>query len=81
MIDAPRRGSGWPPRAHRGRTGAVGSTRRAELQREEEHWGKQLARDQQASAMVARDISRYEARAVALHEAERTLRIDRSALR
>jgi len=46
-------------------------TRRAELQREEERWGKQLARDQQASAVVARDISRYEARAVALHEAER----------
>jgi hypothetical protein len=45
--------------------------RRAELQREEERWAKQLARDQEASAMVARDISRYEARAVALHEAER----------
>ena len=45
--------------------------RRAGLQREEEHWAKQLARDQEASAMVARDISRYEARAVALHEAER----------
>ncbi|MBW2551340.1 MAG: hypothetical protein JRE73_11355 [Deltaproteobacteria bacterium] len=45
--------------------------RRAELQREEERWAKQLARDQQAAAVVARDISRYEARAVALHEAER----------
>jgi len=45
--------------------------RRAELQREEERWAKQLARDQEASAIVARDISRYEARAVALQEAER----------
>ncbi|MDH3655871.1 MAG: hypothetical protein OEN21_16530 [Myxococcales bacterium] len=45
--------------------------RRAELQREEEHWGKQLARDQEASAIVARDISRHEANAVALREAER----------
>jgi hypothetical protein len=45
--------------------------RRAELQSEEERWAKQLARDQEASAVVARDISRYEARAVALHEAER----------
>jgi PAS domain-containing protein len=45
--------------------------RRAELQREEEHWGKQLARDQEASAAVAQDISRYEANAVALREAER----------
>ena len=45
--------------------------RRAELQREEERWAKRLARDQEASAVVARDISRYEARAVALHEAER----------
>ena len=45
--------------------------RRLELQREEERWAKQLARDQEASAMVARDISRYEARAVALQEAER----------
>ena len=45
--------------------------RRAELQREEERWAKQLARDQEASAVVARDISRYEARAVALREAER----------
>jgi len=44
---------------------------RAELQREEEHWGKQLARDQEASVVVARDISRYEANAVALREAER----------
>jgi hypothetical protein len=45
--------------------------RRAELQREEERWAKQLARDQEASAVVARDISRYAARAVALEEAER----------
>lgn len=45
--------------------------RRAELQRQEEHWAKQLARDQEASTVVARDISRYEARAVALKEAER----------
>ena len=44
---------------------------RAELQEEEERWSKQLARDQEASAVVARDISRYEARAVALREAER----------
>lgn len=42
-----------------------------ELQREEERWAKQLARDQQASAVVATDISRYRARAVALREAER----------
>ena len=45
--------------------------RRAELQREEEHWGKQLARDQEASATVARDISRHEANTVALREADR----------
>ena len=45
--------------------------RRAELQVQEEHWGKQLARDQRASATVARDISRHEANAVALREAER----------
>ncbi len=45
--------------------------RRAELQREEERWAKQLARDQEASAVVASDISRYEARRVALIEAER----------
>jgi len=45
--------------------------RRVELQSEEERWGKQLARDQAASALVARDISRQEARAVALREAER----------
>jgi hypothetical protein len=42
-----------------------------ELQREEERWAKQLARDQEASAVVATDISRYRARAVALREAER----------
>lgn len=45
--------------------------RRAELRAEEERWAKQLARDQEASAVVAQDISRYEARAVALREAER----------
>ena len=45
--------------------------RRADLEREEERWAKQLARDQQASSMVARDISRYEAKALALREAER----------
>jgi PAS domain-containing protein len=45
--------------------------RRAELQREEERWANQLARDQKASAVVARDISRHEASAIALREAER----------
>lgn len=45
--------------------------RGAELQREEERWARQLARDQEASAVVASDISRYQARAVALREAER----------
>jgi len=45
--------------------------RRAELQAEEERWAKQLARDQEAAARVAHDISLYEARAVALREAER----------
>ncbi len=45
--------------------------KRAELQREEERWAKQLSRDQEASAVVAQDISRYEARTVALQEAER----------
>jgi hypothetical protein len=45
--------------------------RRDQLRAEEERWAKQLARDQKASAVVARDISRYEARAVALREAER----------
>lgn len=53
--------------------------RRAELQRDEEHWGKQLARDQQASATVARDISRHEANAVALREAERLAALTKSA--
>lgn len=42
-----------------------------ELRREEERWAKQLARDQEAAAVVATDISRYRARAVALREAER----------
>ena len=41
------------------------------LQREEERWAQQLARDQQASAVVATDIARYQARSVALREAER----------
>jgi len=45
--------------------------RRLEVQAEEERWAKQLARDQRAAADVARDISRFEARAVALAEAER----------
>ncbi len=45
--------------------------RRAELEREEERWSKQLGRDQEAAAAVARDISLYEARDVALREAER----------
>lgn len=45
--------------------------RREELRAEEERWAKQLARDQKASALVAHDISRYEARAVALREANR----------
>lgn len=45
--------------------------RRAELQQEEERWATQLARDQEACAIVAQDISRYEARAVALQEANR----------
>jgi hypothetical protein len=47
-------------------------TRRLDqLQLEEERWARQLARDQEASATVATDISRYRARAVALAEAER----------
>ena len=54
--------------------------RRAELQREEERWAKQLARDQAASAVVARDISRYEARAVALREAERLAAMSKSPI-
>lgn len=45
--------------------------RRTELELEVERWAKQLARDQEASAVVASDISRYEAQAVALREAER----------
>jgi len=54
--------------------------RRAELQSEEERWAKQLARDQEASAAVARDISRDEARAVALREAERLHSLQDSAV-
>ena len=38
----------------------------------------QLARDQEACATVARDISRYEARAVALLEADRIAALDES---
>jgi hypothetical protein len=45
--------------------------RRLALQAEEERWAKQLARDQAAAGDVAQDISRYEARYVALKEAER----------
>lgn len=45
--------------------------RRMELQAEEERWAKQLARDQAAAGVVAQDISRYEARSVALREAHR----------
>jgi hypothetical protein len=52
--------------------------RRDELQREEERWAKQLARDQEASALVATDISRYQARAVALREAERVSALSKS---
>lgn len=44
---------------------------RQEIEQEEERWAKQLARDQEASAVVADDISRYQAQAVALREAER----------
>lgn len=44
---------------------------REEIEREEERWAKQLARDQEASAAVADDISRYQAQAVALREADR----------
>lgn len=52
--------------------------RRAEFQGQEEHWAKQLARDQQAAAAVARDISRHEANAVALREAERLAALNES---
>ena len=45
--------------------------RRLALQAEEEQWGRQLAKDQAAASLVAEDISRYEARAIALREAER----------
>lgn len=45
--------------------------RRDELEREGERWAKQLARDQEAAAIVATDITRYRAKAVALREAER----------
>jgi hypothetical protein len=48
---------------------------RDELQREEERWAKQLSRDQEASTVVASDISLLEARAVALREAERVARL------
>jgi hypothetical protein len=52
----------------------------ASLQLEEERWARQLGRDQEASAQVARDISRYEARAVALREAERISATDGSSV-
>ncbi|KPK15268.1 MAG: hypothetical protein AMJ62_09910, partial [Myxococcales bacterium SG8_38] len=52
---------------------------RDEIEREEERWAKQLARDQEASAVVAEDISRYQAQAVALREAERVSGIARGA--
>ncbi len=52
---------------------------REELQLEEERWAKQLTRDQEASAVVARDISRYEAQAVALAEAERVASLSERA--
>ncbi len=45
--------------------------RRAEVQSEEERWAKQLARDQEAAAVVAQDISSAQARAVARKEVER----------
>jgi hypothetical protein len=51
---------------------------RIELQREEERWAKQLARDQEASAVVATDISRYQAQRVALREAERVSSLGQS---
>jgi hypothetical protein len=52
--------------------------RREELRAEEERWAKQLARDRKASAFVADDISRYEARAVALREADRLAALTKS---
>jgi hypothetical protein len=54
--------------------------RRAELQSEEERWAKQLARDQAASAVVARDISRYGARVVALREVDRLAALQASSV-
>lgn len=45
--------------------------RRLTLQTEEERWATRLGRDQEATAIVAQDISRYQARALALREAER----------
>ena len=55
------------------------SRRLDDLQREEERWAKQLARDREASATVAADISRYQARAVALREAERVAALSESS--
>ncbi len=55
------------------------SRRLDDLQREEERWAKQLARDREASAVVATDISRYQARAVALREAERVAALSDSS--
>ncbi len=51
--------------------------RRDSIELEEERWAKQLARDQEASAVVAHDISRYEAQAIALREAERVASLGR----
>lgn len=45
--------------------------RRLALQTEEERWATRLGRDQEATAIVAQDISRYQAQALALREAER----------
>lgn len=53
--------------------------RRAEIEQEEERWAKQLARDQEASATVASDISRYQAQQIALREAERVSALERGA--
>jgi len=82
-AEAPRRKDGAVSQDYRNQAelwlaAAVAEADRIELARrldalrgEEERWAKQLARDQEASAVVATDISRYQARAVALREAER----------
>ncbi len=51
---------------------------RSKLDLEVERWAKQLARDQDTAAIVASDISRYEAQAVALREAERVAALGQS---